>query len=131
EKSATNIYDRIQAARRRPLGRVINALGIPHVGWTTSEDLAQWLAPQLPEKPTFGDVLRLLRAASVEDLQSISGIGEVVAKTIEEHLRDPEAQRFLEGLCEANIVVIPPAARPATEIGAFAGKTVVFTGTLE
>src|SRR4029078_1691720 len=61
EKSATNIYDRIQNARRRPLARVINALGIPHVGWTTSEDLARWLAPHLPEKPTFADALRVLR----------------------------------------------------------------------
>jgi DNA ligase (NAD+) len=131
EKSASNIYERIQAARRRPLGRVINALGIPHVGWTTSEDLAQWLAPKLSAAPTFGEVLGLLRQASVDDLQSIEGIGAVVAKTIEEHLRDPEEQRFLERLAEAKIEVIPPAARPAVAMSALAGKTIVFTGTLE
>jgi DNA ligase (NAD+) len=131
EKSATNIYERIQAARRRPLGRVINALGIPHVGWTTSEDLAQWLAPKLSAAPTFGEVLGVLRQASADDLQSIEGIGAVVAKTIEEHLRDPEEQRFLERLAEAKIEVIPPAVRPEIASSALAGKTIVFTGTLE
>ena len=131
EKSATNIYERIQAARRRPLARVINALGMPHVGWTTSEDLAQWLAPKLPAKATFADVLAVLRATSAEDLQAISGIGGVVAKSIEDHLRDPEEQRFLERLAEAGVEVIPPAARPVDGSSPLAGKTVVFTGTLE
>jgi DNA ligase (NAD+) len=130
EKSATNIYERIQAARRRPLARVINALGMPHVGWTTSEDLAQWLAPKLPKDPTFGDALSVLRGATPEELQSISGIGAVVAKSIDDHLRDPEEQRFLERLAEAKIAVIPPAVRPAAESSPLAGKTIVFTGTL-
>jgi hypothetical protein len=75
EKSATNIYERIQAARRRPLARVINALGIPHVGWMTSEDLARWLAPGLPERPRFGDALARLRDATAEDPQALEGVG--------------------------------------------------------
>ena len=131
EKSATNTYERIQSARRRPLARVINALGIPHVGWTTSEDLARWLAPKLPLTPTFADVLRLLREATSDDLQAIPGIGSVVAKSIEDQLRDPGEQRFLERLASAGIEVIPPAVRPAETSAPFAGKTIVFTGTLE
>ena len=130
EKSATNIYERIQAARRRPLARVINALGMPHVGWTTSEDLARWLAPRLPDRPRFTDALRLLRDASVEDLQAIEGVGAVVAKAIYDHLRDPEEQRGLDRLAEAGIEVIPPAAQPVVATSPLAGKTVVFTGTL-
>ncbi|MDQ2953155.1 MAG: NAD-dependent DNA ligase LigA, partial [Chloroflexota bacterium] len=90
EKSAANIYERIQAARRRPLARVINALGMPHVGYTTSEDLARWIAPKLGDKPVFADVLRVLREASAEDLQAIPGVGAIVAKSIAEHVRDPE-----------------------------------------
>ena len=131
DKSATNIYDRIQNARRRPLGRVINALGIPHVGWTTSEDVARWLAPKLPEKPTFADALRLLRAATGDDLQGIPGIGAVVAKSIEDHLRDPGEQRFLERLASAGIDVVLPAAQPVAASSPLAGKVIVFTGTLE
>jgi len=131
EKSATNIYERIQAARKRPLARVINALGMPHVGWTTSEDLARWLAPKLPDKPRFGDALRLLRDASAEDLQAIEGIGAVVAKSIYDHLRDDEEQRGLERLADADIEVVPPAAQPIATTSQLAGKTIVFTGTLE
>ena len=131
EKSATNIYERIQAARKRPLGRVINALGMPHVGWTTSEDLARWLAPKLPDKPRFADALRLLRDASVEDLQAIEGVGAIVAKSIYDHLHDDEEQRGLERLAEADIEVVPPAPQPIATTSPLAGKTIVFTGTLE
>jgi DNA ligase (NAD+) len=131
EKSASNIYERIQAARKRPLARVINALGMPHVGESTSEDLARWLAPRLPGEPTFGDALRALTAASVEDLQAIDGVGEVVAKGIHEHVHDPAEQRALERLASAGIQVVPPAVRPADTSTPLAGKTIVFTGTLE
>ncbi|HKY50280.1 MAG TPA: NAD-dependent DNA ligase LigA [Candidatus Limnocylindria bacterium] len=132
EKSATNIYERIQNARRRPLERMLNALGIPHVGWTTAEDLAHWLAAKLPPEASFGDVLRVLRATSAEELQQISGIGAVVARSISEHLQRPEEQRFLARLAEADLRPIVPAPRAAAPTsGPFAGKTVVFTGTLE
>ena len=131
EKSATNIYERIQAARRRPLAHVINALGMPHVGESTSDDLARWLAPKLPADATFADALRLLREATVDDLQAVSGIGAVVAKSIYEHLRDPEEQRFLDRLASAGVRVVPPVARRAETSSPLAGKTIVFTGTLE
>jgi len=131
EKSATNIYERIQKARRRPLERMLNALGVPHVGWTTADDLAHWLVERLPKDPSFGDVLRVLRAASADELQQISGIGEVVARSISEHFQKPEEQRFLERLAEAELRPILPAPRPVVALGPFAGKTVVFTGTLE
>ena len=131
EKSASNIYDRIQAARRRPLARVINALGMPHVGWTTSEDLARWIAPRLGPTPVFADALRVLRDATADELQAIPGVGAIVAKSIAEHVHDPEEQRGLERLASAGIEVIPPAVRPVDTSSPFAGKTIVFTGTLE
>jgi DNA ligase (NAD+) len=131
EKSATNIFERIQTARSRPLARVINALGMPHVGESTSDDLAHWLAPRLPTAATFADVLRALQAASIEDLQAISGVGEVVARGIYEHVHDPSEQRGLERLAAAGVRVIAPAPRPVDAKGPFAGKTMVFTGTLE
>src|SRR6266540_3800134 len=109
EKSASNIYERIQKARRRPLERMLNALGMPHVGWTTADDLAQWLATRLPKDPSFGDVLRVLRETSAEELQEISGIGEVVARSISEYFRRPEEQKFLQRLIEAELQPILPA----------------------
>ena len=131
EKSATNIYERIQAARRRPLARVINALGMRHVGWTTSEDLARWIGPRLGPTPVFADALRVLRDATADELQAIPGVGAIVAKSIAEHVRDPEEQRGLERLASAGIEVIPPAVRPVDTSSPFAGTTIVFTGTLE
>jgi DNA ligase (NAD+) len=132
EKSASNIYERIQKARRRPLERMLNALGVPHLGWTTADDLAHWLVGRLPKEPSFGDVLRVLRATTADELQQISGIGEVVARNISEYFQRPEEQRFLERLSEADLKPIVPAPRAvAAASGHFAGKTVVFTGTLE
>ena len=130
EKSATNIYDRIQKARRRPLGRMLNALGMPHVGETTADDLAHWLAERLPKDATFADVLGILRQATADELQAIDGVGEVVARGISEYFARPEEQRFLERLAEAELRPVPPAPRTVAS-GPFAGKTVVFTGTLE
>jgi DNA ligase (NAD+) len=130
EKSATNIYERIQAARKRPLARVINALGMPHVGESTSDDLARWIAARLPAEPTFADALRVLKEASVDDLQAIPGVGEVVARGIYEHVHDAEEQRGLERLADADVRVISPAALPVDTSSPFAGKTIVFTGTL-
>jgi DNA ligase (NAD+) len=54
-----------------------------------------------------------------------------VAKSINETVHDPEEQRFLDRLASADLQVIPPAARPAVAGGPLAGKTIVFTGTLE
>ena len=131
EKSATNIYERIQAAKRRPLSRILLGLGIRHVGWTTSEDLAHWVATKLPPDADLAAVLGLLRSASLEDLQSIEGIGGVVAESIKEYFSRPEEQEFLDKLVRAGITPVMPAPRPAAVAGPFAGKTVVFTGTLE
>ena len=50
-KSAENLYASIQKSRRRPLARVINALGIPQVGGTTAIDLARWLTVHVAARP--------------------------------------------------------------------------------
>ena len=47
-KSAENLYGSIQRSQQRPLGRVLNGLGIPQVGETTAIDLARWVTRQVP-----------------------------------------------------------------------------------
>lgn len=131
EKSASNIYERIQAAKRRPLSRILIALGIRHVGGTTADDLARWLATRLAKDAGLGAVFDVLRNVSVDELQSIEGIGGVVAESIKEYFSRPEEQEFLEKLVRAGVTPVMPAPRPSTATGPFAGKTVVFTGTLE
>jgi DNA ligase (NAD+) len=130
ERSATNIYERIQAARERPLTRILLALGIRHVGESTADDLAHWLAARLPRGADLGAVFDSLRAATVEELQSIEGIGAVVAESIHEYFARTEERGFLDKLVRAKIRPIMPEPRKKAE-GPFAGKTVVFTGTLE
>ncbi len=131
EKSATNIYERIQAAKRRPLSRILLALGIRHVGDSTADDLARWLATRLPPDADLGAVFDVLRSVSVDELQSIEGIGGVVGESIKEYFSRAEEQEFLDKLVRAGITTVMPAPRPSTVTGPFAGKTVVFTGTLE
>jgi len=131
EKSATNIVERIERARRRPLARMINALGIPNVGESTAEDLANWLTTRVGKTPTFGEVLDVVRGASVDDLQTIEGIGEVVARGIGEFFARAEEQDFLKALATADLHPILPAPRAVKADSPFAGKTIVFTGTLE
>jgi DNA ligase (NAD+) len=131
EKSASNIFERIQGAKRRPLSRILIALGIRHVGGTTADDLARWLAGRLPKDADLAAVFEVLRNVSVEELQAIEGIGAVVAESIKEYFARPEEQEFLDKLVRAGIAPVMPDARPAAAAGPFAGKTVVFTGTLE
>lgn len=131
EKSATNLYERIQAARERPLGRILYALGIRHVGESTAEDLARWVATRVPEGATLAEVIALLRGATAEELQAIEGVGAVVAESVRDFFSRPEERELLDKLGRAGIRPLLPRAAPAGAGGPFAGKTVVFTGTLE
>jgi DNA ligase (NAD+) len=129
EKSATNLYERIQAAKRRPLARLLYALGIRHVGETTAEDLARWLGDRLGRRGSLADVWRVLREASADDLTAVEGIGPVVARSLHAYFHDDAERAFLDKLAAAGIEPEFPAPRP-TSGTPFAGKTVVFTGTL-
>src|SRR5256712_4045231 len=131
EKSASNIAERIERARSRPLARMINALGIPNVGESTAEDLAHWLATRVPKDATFGAVLAVLRAATPEELQAISGIGEVVATGVREFFERPQEQEFLTRLASADPHPVLPPPHETKTPGALSGQTIVFTGTLE
>ncbi|HEX9436360.1 MAG TPA: NAD-dependent DNA ligase LigA, partial [Candidatus Limnocylindria bacterium] len=130
EKSAANLFQRIQSAKEQPLARILAALGVPHLGWTTSEVIASWLAGELGPDADLAAVFDRLRAATPEELQAIEGIGPVVARTITEWFADPAEQAFLEKLAR-HVRPVMPEPRPVPEASPFAGKTVVFTGTLE
>src|SRR5438876_1267859 len=98
EKSARNIIERIEGAKRRPLSRILLALGVRHVGDTTADDLARWLAVRLPKDADLGAVFDTLRNTSVDDLQAIEGIGAVVAESIHEYFSREEERPFLDKL---------------------------------
>lgn len=137
-RSAENLARAIEDARRRPLGRILNALGIRHVGEQTAIDLAAWLAREVPraEGESEADWTRRvadrLRGASVEELTGVFGIGKVVAEGIVRFFGDEHTSEMLHRLVEAGVSAEAPApgvaAEPAT--GPLSGKTLVVTGTL-
>ena len=132
EKSAQNLFERIQAAKRRPLGRILYALGIRHVGDTTAYDLARWLGERLDRKGTLADVWSALRHSTADDLTAVEGIGPVVARSVYAYFHDPANQNFLDTLASPEVRIEPEFPAPRPQSGTpFAGKTIVFTGTLQ
>lgn len=137
-KSAENLAASIDAARRRPLSRIINSLGIRHVGGQTAIDLAAWLAREVPRAAEETDAVWTRRAAdhlrdaTVEGLTEVSGIGPVVADGIVRFFGDEHTRDTLHRLVQAGVSAEAPAPGDAAEpaAGPLSGKTLVVTGTL-
>ena len=138
-KSAENLHGRIQRSRRRPLGRILNALGIPQVGWQTAIDMAEWLAAQ-PEMSGAQPKDVLARASGLlhdvagtnpDRLLEIPGVGPNVAAGLTNYFADGDGPAVLQDLVDAGVEAELPEPRAATAAGRLAGKTVVVTGTLE
>ncbi len=139
-KSAENLHQAIQRSRRRPLGRVINALGIPQVGWQTAIDAAEWLAGQ-PEVagaspsevlPRVASFLGAVASESPERLTEIPGVGPNVAAGLARYFAEGDGRDVLLDLAEAGVEAELPEPRAAASSGGpLSGKTLVVTGTLE
>ena len=116
EQSAKNLVSAIQNSQQIRLDRFLNALGIRHVGVTTASDLAGH----------FGSI-EALEKASLDDLNDVPNIGDVVAKSVYEWFQNPAHQEFVKNLIINGVEVIRPERKAQT----LAGKTLVVTGTLE
>jgi DNA ligase (NAD+) len=116
-KSAENLVNGIQRARTPPLGRLLNALGIPQVGEATAELLAA----------EFGSLERV-RDASEAELDAVEGVGPNMAHEIRAYF-EGHGSELVARLLAAGVQPEQTEA-PPTE-GPLAGKTVVFTGGLE
>ena len=117
EKSADNLLAALEASKRTSLRRFIYALGIRMVGEATALALAR----------RFGGARAFLDATEGE-LQAVRDVGPEVARHIWSFLQNAENRSAVEKLLEAGIAPEPETA--ASTAGAFAGKTVVLTGTL-
>jgi DNA ligase (NAD+) len=140
-KSAENLYASIQKVRVRPLWRIIYGLGIPQVGGQTAIDLASWLAQRWPPRDDepmggadgwFKRISDGLKTVTAEEFAEISGVGPVVAASLERWFRDPLTVGVLDDLVDAGVEPDRPAPQvlAAASEGPLAGKTVVVTGTL-
>lgn len=136
-RSAENLHANIQKAKRRPLERVIAALGIPQVGWTTAIELARWLATAVPAGDSWlvraAGHLRAVAAEAPERFQEIEGVGPTVSTALATWFGPGGAgEGVLEDLADAGVEVELPAPRSAAALdGPLVGKTVVVTGTIE
>jgi DNA ligase (NAD+) len=120
EKSAAALVAQIAASRDRGLVRLLNALGIRHVG----PRVATLLCERFP-------TITALEAASVEELAAVPDIGAVIAASVHEWLASPYGRRTIAGLRAAGVRLDVPATERVATDGPLAGKTLVVTGTLE
>jgi DNA ligase (NAD+) len=135
-KSAENLHGSIQRARRRPLERVLAALGIPQVGWTTAIELAHWLAKEVPAGDDWllraAEHLRKVATDQPSRFEEVEGVGPTVAGALADWFREGgPGEGVLEDLADAGVEVELPAPRTSAADGPLAGKSVVVTGTLE
>jgi len=119
EKSAAALVDAIAASKDRGLIRVLNALGIRHVG----PRVAAGLASRFP-------TIDALTAASEEELAAVPDIGPVIAASVHEWFSSDYGKQTVAGLRNAGVRLDVPDSERITE-GPLTGQTLVVTGSLE
>jgi len=127
EISVRNLFAAIAARREISLERFIYALGIRHVGETTAVVLARayggWEA-------FHSSCLKLAKGDEDAQLEmdALDQIGDTVIDSLRDYFGEAHNRRRIERLAEQ--VKIRGAEKPRSD-SVIAGKTVVFTGTLE
>ena len=127
EVSARNLFDAIEARRTIPLERLIFGLGIRHVGETTARTLARAYGSWAE----FDAAARRIAAGDEgarEDMDAIEDIGGAVVDAVARYFGEDHNLQMVGDL--VGQLTVEDAERPATE-SPFAGKTIVFTGSLE
>ncbi|HEL1578806.1 TPA: NAD-dependent DNA ligase LigA [Streptococcus suis] len=119
EKSADKLYQAIQTSKGNSAERLLFGLGIRHVGSKASKILLE----------NFGD-LEALAQASQDEIASLEGLGQVIAKSLTSFFASSGAQQLLAELKE-NAVNLTYLGQVAGENAALSGLTVVLTGKLE
>jgi DNA ligase (NAD+) len=128
ELSTRKLFEAIEARRRIALDRFIFSLGIRHVGETTARVLARAYNSAEVFRDQMIAAYRDRNADAMNELNALDGIGDVVAKAIAEFFGEPHNVKVVNELLEH---VAVEALAPVSTKSAVAGKTVVFTGSLE
>ena len=116
-KGATGLIAAIAESKKQPLSRLLNALGVRHVG----EIAARLLAAH------FGTMDKLIEA-SAEEISEVRGIGGIIASAVESYFNDASAKKLVGKLRAAGVNFTEP--RTAAADGPFSGVSVVITGVL-
>jgi len=118
EKSSKNLLASAEKARNTTLPRLIYALGIQNIGVANAKMLAKQYHYDIEE----------LKNATAEELSAIDGIGEVIAKSIEEYFLNEKNQQILANLL-AEVTIEKPEENTSVQV--FEGLNFVITGSVE
>jgi DNA ligase (NAD+) len=127
EKSASNLFDAIDEKRKIGLDRFLFGLGIRHVG----ENASRLIARHYGSWDTMAKGLDAAHegGAALDDLLSVDGVGQVMAHSLVTAFAQEAERASIDRLVAQ--LDIQDIAAPQTTGSPVAGKTVVFTGTLE
>ena len=119
DKLATRILSNIEASKKRPLARILFALGILHVGAEVAELLAARYA-------SIDDIA----AATEDELTEIEGIGPRIAESIVGYFAAERNQQTIAGLRDVGVQLWQELAPVDASDQPWKGQTFVITGTL-
>ena len=117
DTSIDNLRAGLDASRTRPLGNVIFALAIPHVGSSNGKLLAK----------AFGS-LEAVSEATVEQIAAIDGVGPTIAESVVEWFASESGKTIVQKLNDGG--VRPVAPEVSTLEPTLAGKSIVVSGGL-
>jgi DNA ligase (NAD+) len=126
--STVKLFAAIRAARTVDFDRFIFALGIRHIGETTARLLARHFGSVETLQSTLMAMVDGDEAARSE-LEAIDGVGAVMIDALLEFFSEAHNQQSIAALLQAGVA--PQALEQVASDSAIAGKTIVFTGTLE
>lgn len=115
EKKINNLLGAIQKSKTIPLDRFLYAIGIEGIGRVAARDLSQ-----------FGSLERVA-SLTFEELIALENVGEITANSVLKYFSDAENRAELDRLKEQGV---EPFVKVRKAQGAFAGETVVLTGSL-
>ena len=118
DKFAQNLIDAIQESKNNELNKLINALGIRHVGTKSAKILAK----------RYGTMDKLMNA-SFESLSLTEDVGEITADSVSEFFMQEQTRDLIEKLKTAGVNMVEHQEEIIDE--RFYGKVFVLTGTLE
>lgn len=117
-KSAENLVAALEKAKQTTLAKFLYSLGIREVGEATAQNLANHYK-----------TLEALQNASIEGLQDVSDVGEVVAKHVYYFFKEEHNQTVIEALIAAGLHW-PAIEEKSQDEMPLDGLTYVLTGTL-
>ncbi|MEM6656718.1 MAG: NAD-dependent DNA ligase LigA [Pseudomonadota bacterium] len=127
-QSAGNLWAAIDEKRVIPFGRLLFALGIRHTGEAAANLIANQYGKWVEFEQAVTDAAGF-EGPEWDNLLSIDGVGEVMARALVAAFNQPAERASIDALVAQ--LHVQDAKRPDVSGSPVAGKTVVFTGTLE